>query len=189
MAIVVLHSLSRVLTLCNPMDTACQASLSFTLSQSLLKILSIEPVMPFNHLVLCHPPLLLPSIFPSIRVFSSESALHIRWPKYWSFSLCIRPSSECSRLISFRIDWFDLLGFQGTLKIFSSAILQKHQFFGAQPSLHPCISYLCPFALFFSNGEITICRPCFGQFSCFLCGPHNNSTKLVSFLLCYRLGS
>ena len=96
--------------------TALQASLSITNSQSLLKLLSIESVMPSNHLILCHFLLLPPSIFPSIRVFSSESVLCIRWPKYWSFSISISPSNEYSGLISFRIDWFDLLAVQGTLK-------------------------------------------------------------------------
>ena len=93
---------------------ARQASLSITNSRSLLKLMSIESVVPSNHLILCHPLLLLPSVFPSIRVFFNESAFHIRWPKYWSFS--ISPSNECSGLISFRIDWFDLLAVQGTLK-------------------------------------------------------------------------
>ena len=93
---------------------ACQAALSFTISWSLLKLMSIELVMSSNHLILCHPLLLLRSIFPSIRVFSNETALHIRWPKDWSFS--ISPSNEYSRLISFRIDWLDLLAVQGTLE-------------------------------------------------------------------------
>ena len=92
------------LTLCNPMDGACQASMSITNSQSLLKLMSIELVMPSNHLILCCPLLLLPSIFPSIRVFSKESVLHIRWPKYWSLSFSISPSNEQSGLISFRMD-------------------------------------------------------------------------------------
>ena len=96
-----------------PWTAAHQASLSFTISPSLLRLMSMESVMPSNHLILCCPLLFLPSIFPSIRVFSSELALHIRWPKYWSFS--IRPPNEYSRLISFRIDWFDLLAVQGTL--------------------------------------------------------------------------
>ena len=96
--------------------TARQVSLSFTISQSLLKLMSIESVMLSNHLILCHPLLLLPSIFPSIRVFSNESTLHIRWPEYWSFSFSISPSNEYSGLISFRIDWFDLLAVQGILK-------------------------------------------------------------------------
>ena len=98
------------LTLCDPMDCSTQASLSITNSKSLLKLMSVKLVMPSNHLILCPPFLLLPSIFPSIRVFSNESVLHIRWPKYWLFS--ISPSSEYSGLISFRINWFDLLAVQ-----------------------------------------------------------------------------
>ena len=101
-------------TLCDPVDCTHQASLSFTISQCLLKLLSTESVMLSNHLGLCHPLLRLPSIFPSIRVFSNELALCIRWPKYWSFT--ISPSKEYSGLISFKIDWFDLLAVQGTLK-------------------------------------------------------------------------
>ena len=108
-------------TLCDPMTAACQASLSITNSRSLLKLMSVESVMPSNHLILCHP-LLLPSIFPSIRVFSNESALRIRWPKYWSLSFNIGPSNEHSGLISFRMDWLDLLAVQGTLK----SVLQHH---------------------------------------------------------------
>ena len=103
-------------------NAACQTSLSIINSQSLLKLMSIESLMPSNHLSLCHPFLLLPSVFPSIRVFSSESVLHIRWPKYWSFSFSISPSNEYSGLISFRIDWLDLLADQGTLK----SLLQHH---------------------------------------------------------------
>ena len=95
---------------------ARQTSLSFTIFQSLLKLMSIELVMPSNHLILCCPPLLPPSIFPNIRVFSNESVLRIRWPKYWSFSFSISPSNEYSGLISFRMDWFDLLAVRGTLK-------------------------------------------------------------------------
>ena len=106
--------LSCVQLFVTPWTAACQAALSITNSRSLLQLMSIESVMPSNHLILCHPLLLLPSIFPNIRVFSNESALHIRWPKYWSFS--ISPSNEYSGLISFRIDWFDLLAVQGTLK-------------------------------------------------------------------------
>ena len=105
-----------------PGTAACQASLSFTISQSLLKLMSIELMMPSNHLILCRPLLLLPSIFPSIRVFSNESALRIRWPKYWSFSFNISPSNEHSGLISFRMDWLGLLAVQGTLK----SLLQHH---------------------------------------------------------------
>ena len=99
-----------------PWTAAHKASLSFTNSQSLLKLKSIESVMPSNYLILCHPLFLMPSIFPNIRVFSNESALHIRWPKYWSFSRNISPSNEYSGLISFRMDWLDLLAVQGTLK-------------------------------------------------------------------------
>ena len=107
----------------NLCDTAaCQAPLSFTVSRSLLKLMSIEPVKPSNHLILCCPRLFLVSIFPSIRVFSNESALHIRWPKYWSFSFSISSSNEYSGLISFRIDWLDLLAVQGTLE----SLLQHH---------------------------------------------------------------
>ena len=106
---------SHVQLFATPWTAACQASLSITSSQSLPKLLSIESVMPSNHLILCHHLLLLPSIFPSIRVFSNESALHIRWPKYWNFSFNISPSNEHSELISFRMDWLDLLAVQGTL--------------------------------------------------------------------------
>ena len=106
----------------SPQTAACQASLSFTISQSLLKLLSIESMMPFNHLTLCHPFLFLPSIFPGIRVFSNKLALWISCLKFWSFSLSISPSKEHSGLISFRTDWFDLLAVQGTLK----SLLQHH---------------------------------------------------------------
>jgi len=102
------QSLSRVRLFVTPRTSARQASLSITNSQSLLKLMSIESVMPSNHLILCHPLLLPPSIFPSIRVFSKESVLHIRWPKYWSFSFSTSPSNEYSGLISFRMDWLDL---------------------------------------------------------------------------------
>ena len=110
------QSLSHVQLFVTPWIAAHQASLSFTISQSLLKLMSVESVMPSNHLILCCPLLLLPLIFPSIRVFSNESLLHIRWPKYWSFSFSISPSNEYSGLISFRMDWLDLLAVQGTLK-------------------------------------------------------------------------
>ena len=105
-----------------PWTATHQVPLCSTISWSLLKLMSIESVMPSNHLNLCHPLLLLPSIFPSIRVFSKESALHIRWPKYWRFSFSISPSNEYSGLISFRIDWFDLLAVQGTLQ----SLFQHH---------------------------------------------------------------
>jgi len=115
-----------------PWTAAHQASLSFTISQSL--IMSIESVMPFNHLVLCYPLLLLPSIFPSIRVFSNESALHIRWSKYWSFSFSMSPSNEYSGLISFRIGLISLES-RELSRVFSNTTVQNHQFFGAQPFL------------------------------------------------------
>ena len=114
--------LSRVWLFVTPWIIARQASLSITNSRSLLKLMSIESVMPSSHLILCHPLLLLPPIPPSIRVFSSESTLHIRWPKYWSFSFSISPSNEHPGLISFRMDWLDLLAVQGTLK----SLLQHH---------------------------------------------------------------
>ena len=124
-----------------PWTAACQASLSITNCRSSLKLMSIESVMPSNHLILCHP-LLLPSIFPSIRVFSNESVLPIRWPKYWSFSFSISPSNEYSGLISFRMDWLDLLAVQGTLKSLlqhyssKASILQCPAFFIVELS-HP----------------------------------------------------
>ena len=119
-----------------PWTAAHQASLSITSSQNLLKLMSIKSVMPSNHLILCHPLLLQPSVFPSIRVFSNESVLHIRWPKYWSFSFSISPSNEYSELISYAIDWFDLLAVQELSRVFPNTTVQKHhQFFGAQPSL------------------------------------------------------
>ena len=114
--VVVLQSLSRVRLFAAPWTAALQASLSFSTSQSLFKLMSIESVMPSNHLIFCHPLSLLPSIFPSIRMFSNESALCIIWSKHWSFSFSISSSNEYSGLISFRMDWFDLLAVQGTLK-------------------------------------------------------------------------
>ena len=137
---VVVQLLSHVQLIATPWTAACQAPLSFTVSWNLLRFMSIELVMPFKHLILCHPLLLLPSIFPSIRVFSNESVLCIRWPKYWSFS--ISSSNEYSGLISFRIDWFDLLFVQGTLKSFlqhhssKTSILRRLAFFTVQLS-HP----------------------------------------------------
>jgi len=125
-----------------PWTAAHQVSLSITNSWSLLKLMSTESVIPSNHLILCHPLLLLPSIFPSIRVFSNESVLHIRWPEYWSFSFSISPSNEYSGLISFRINWLDLLAVQGTLKSLlqhytsKASILRHLAFFIVQLS-HP----------------------------------------------------
>ena len=118
-----------------PWTATCQASLSFTISWSLFKLMSIESLMLSNHLILCCSLLLLPSIFPSISIFSNESALHIRWPKYWNFSFSICPSNEYSGLISFRMDWFDLLAAQGTLK----SLLQHHNL-KYHSSVH---SFLC----------------------------------------------
>ena len=137
------QSLSCVRLFVTPWTAACQASLSITNSQSLYKLMSIELVMPPNHLILCSPLLLLPSNFPRIRVFSNESALRIRWPKYWSFSFSIIPSKEIPGLISFRMDWLDLLAVQGTLKSLQhhsskASILRHSAFFTVQLS-HPLI--------------------------------------------------
>ena len=126
--------LSHVWLFAAPWTASCQASLSITNSQSLLKFMSIESVMPSNHLILCHPIILLPSIFPSIRIFSNESFLCIRWPRYWSFSFSISPSNEYSWLISFRIYRFDLLDVQGTLK----SLLQHHI---SKPSILWCSAF------------------------------------------------
>ena len=130
------HSLSHVQLFATPWTAACQASLSITNSQSLLKLMSIELVMPSSHLIFCRPLLLLPSIFPRIRVFSNESVLCIRWSKFWRFSFSISPSQEDS------LDWFPLGGTgwislqsKGLSRVFSNTTVQKHQFFGAQPSL------------------------------------------------------
>ena len=128
------QSLSHVQLFVTPWTAALEASLSITNSWSLLKLMSIESVMPSNQLIPC-PPLLPPSIFPSIKVFSNESVLHIRHPKYWSFSFSISPSNEYSGLISFRMDWLDLLAIQGLSRVFSNTTVQKHQFSGSQLSL------------------------------------------------------
>ena len=129
------QSLNHVRLFATPWTVALPASLSITNSWSLPKLMSIELVMPSNYLILCCPLLLLPSIFPSIRVFSNKSALRIRWPRFWSFSFNISPSNEHSGLISFRMDWLDLLVVWGTPSIFSNTTVQKHQFFGTQLSL------------------------------------------------------
>ena len=138
--------LSHVRLFATPWTAALQASLSITNSQSLPKPMSIESVMPSNHLILCRPLLLLPSTFPSIRVFSNESALRIRWPKHWSFSFNISPSSEHPGLISFRMDWLDLLAVQGTLK----SLLQHHS---SKASILRCSAF---FIVQFSHPYITI---------------------------------
>ena len=136
--VVPVQSLNNVQLFVTPWTAACQASLSITNSWSLLKLMSTDSVMPPNHLILCRPLLLLPSVLPSIRVFSNELALHIRWPKYWSFSLSNSHPNEYSGLISFKIDWFDLLAVQGTLKSFlqhyslKASILQLSAFFMVQ---------------------------------------------------------
>ena len=128
------QSLSHVQLFATPWTAVCQVYLTIINCQSLFKLISIQSVMPSNHLILCNP-LLLPSIFPSIRVFSNESALGIRWPKYWSFSFNISPSNEYSGLISFRMDWGNSLQHKGLSRVFSNTTVQKHQFFGAQLSL------------------------------------------------------
>ena len=139
------QSFSRVQLFATSWTAACHVSLSITNSRSLLKLMVIESVMPSNHLILCHPLLLPPSVFPSIRVFSNGSVLHIRWSKYWSFSLSISPSNENSGLISFRMDWLDLLAVQGTLKSLlqhyssKASILRRSAFFVVQLS-HPCMT-------------------------------------------------
>ena len=136
--VVVVQSLSSVLTLWSPWTAAHQAFLSFLVSQSLSKLISIEMVMPSNDLILCCPLLCLPSVFLSIKVFSNESVLHINWAKYWSFSFNISPSNEHPGLISFRMDgspgWISLQS-KGLSRVFSNTTVQKHQFFGAQLSL------------------------------------------------------
>ena len=132
--VVAVQLLSHVQLFVIPWTTAYQASLSFTISWSLLKLVSTESMMPFNHLILCCPLLLLPSIFPSIMIFSNESGLCIRWPKYWSFSFSISPSNEYLGLISFKIDWFDLLAFHGILK----SLFQHHN---SKASIFQCSAF------------------------------------------------
>ena len=127
-------------TLCDPMNRSTPGlPVHHQLPES-TQTMSVESMMPSNHLILCHPLLLLPSIFPSIRVFSNESALLMRWPKYWSFSFNISPSSEHSGLISFRMDWLDLLAVKGLSRVFSNTTVQKHQFFSAQLSYSPTLT-------------------------------------------------
>ena len=138
--LIIIHQLSSVtqscLTLCDPhATTACQASLSITSSRSLPKLMSIKSVMPSNHLILCRPLLLLPLIFPSIMVFSNESVLHIRWPRYWSFSFNISPSNEYSGLFPLGLTGWISLQSKGLTRVLSNTTVQKHQFFSAEPSL------------------------------------------------------
>ena len=139
---VVVQLLSSVQLFGISWTAAEQTSLSLTIFQNLFKLMSIESLMPSNHLLLCHPLLLLPLIFPSIRVFSNESVLCIRWPKHWSFSFSISPSSEYSGLISLRIDWFGLLAVQkkGLTTVFSSTTVQKHQFFSLRLLYSPSLT-------------------------------------------------
>ena len=155
------QSLMHAQLFATPWTAAYQASLSITNSQSLLKLISIELVVPPNHLILCRPLLLLPSIFPSIRVFSSESVLCIRWPKYWSFSFSISPSNEYSGLTSFRIDWFDLLAVQGTLKSLLQYHSSKHhltrQTVGGVMSLF--FNMLCRFVIAFVSRSKSLLIP------------------------------
>ena len=165
--IVVVQSLSRVQFFATPWSAAHQPSLSFTISWSLLRLMSIESLMPSNHLILCHPFVLLPSIFPSIRVFSSESALCIRWTKFWSFSFSTSPSHKYSVLISFKIDWFDLFAVQGILKI----LLQHH----SSKTIH-CSAF---FMVQLSHLYMVTEKP-----SLWLDGPLS-AKQCLCFLICY----
>ena len=139
MFLLLFQSLCLVQLFATPWSAACQASLSLTISRSLLKLMSIESVMPSNYLILCCPLLLLLSMFPNIRVFFNELTLPIRWSKYWSFSFSISLSNEYSGLVSFRIDWFDLLAVQGTLKNLLQHHSLKDQFFSTQPLYGPTL--------------------------------------------------
>ena len=156
-------------TLCSPIDAARQASLSITNSWSLLKFMSIELLMPSNHLILCRPLLLPPSIFPSTRVFSNESVLHIRWPKYWIFSFSISPSNEYSGLISFKMNWFDLLAVQGTLESLLYHCSSKASILRLSSVRFSSVTQLCP----------TLCNPMKFQ--------SHNAWKIMGsfFLVCY----
>ena len=139
------QSLSCVQLLVTPWTAAPQASLSITNSQSLLKVMSIELATPSNHIILCHPLLLPPSIIPCIRVFSNESVLCIRWSNYWSFSFSIRSSNEYSGLISFRTDWLDLLAVQGTGRVFSNTTVQEHRIFALSFLCCPTLTFICDY--------------------------------------------
>ena len=144
--VVAIQSLSRVWLFATPWTAALQASLSFTISWSWLKYMSIESVMLSNHFIFSHSLLLLSSVFPRIMVFSSGLAFHIRWPRHWSFSFSVHPSSEYSGLISFGIDWFGLLAIQGLSRVFSNTTVRKHQFFSTQSSLWSN-SHICTWLL------------------------------------------
>ena len=143
--IVVVQSLSHVQLSVTPWIAASQVSLSFTIAQSLLRLMSFELVRPSNHLVLCCPLLLLPAIFPSIRVFSNESVLHVRWPKYWSFSFSISPSNEYSRLISFGMDWFDLLAVQRTQESSPTPQIKSTNFLALSLLYGPALPSICDY--------------------------------------------
>ena len=162
------QSLSLVWLFLTLWTASCMASLSITNSRSSLRLMSLKLVMPSSHLILCLPLLLLPSIFPSIRVFSNESVLRIRWPNYWSFSFTISPSSEYSGLISFRIDWFDLLVVQGTLK----SLLQYHR---PKASILRCSAF---FVVQLSHPHMTI-----GKTIIWLDGPLS-AKQCLCFLIC-----
>ena len=162
------QSLSCVRLFVTPWSAARQASLSITNSRSLLKLMSIESVMPFNHLILCRPLLFLPSVFPSIRVFSNGSLLPIRWPKYWSFSFSISPSNEYSGRISFRTDWLDLLAVQGTLK----SLLQHHR---SKASILQCSAF---FIVQFSHPYMTTGKTI----------PLTRQTFVSKVCLCFLIG-
>ena len=157
--VVIVQSLSHVRLFATPWTAARQASLSFTISQNLLKLICTESMMPSNHLILCCPLLLLPSVFLNIRVFSNESALLSRWPKYWGFSFSTSPSSEHSGLISFMIDWCDILQLKGLSRVFSSTTVRKQQFFSSQLSLwsssHICTCLLENIEMCFFQGPET----------------------------------
>ena len=151
------QSLSLVCLFATPWTAARKASLSITNSQSLLKFVSIESMMPSNHLILCHPLLLLPSIFPSIRVFSNESALHMKWPKYWSFSFSISPSSEHPGLIQPWTGWISLQS-KGLSRVFSNTTVQKHQFFGAHLLHNPTLTSIHDHWKNHSFGHTDLCQ-------------------------------
>ena len=167
------QSVSRVRLFTTPWTTACQASLSITNSQSLLKLMPLESVMPYNHLILCHSLLLLPSIFPSIRVFSNESALRIRRPKCWSFSFNISSSNECSGLISYNMDSLDLLAVQGTLK----SLLQHHS----------SKASILLFSAFFQKKIFLFLRQMSGQVSRGLAGDYQSDERAGVARLSWRV--
>ena len=177
------QSLRRVSLFVTSWTAACQASVSITNSWNLLKLMSITLVMPSNHLILCRPPLLPPSIFSSTRVFSNELVLHIRWPEYWSFSFSISPTNEYSGLISIRIDWLDLLAVQGTLK----SLLQHHS------SKASILWYLAFFIIQLSHPYMTtgktiaLTRRSYGKMMSLLFNTLSRfwSTKLAQWCLCF----